>query len=1237
MFNKRNLSIMSNFKTKAFALFVAVALVSGGSAAYAASLTQAQISAIISLLQSFGADSTTISSVNSALSGTPVVAPATSGAYSFTRDLTVGSTGNDVKELQKYLNSAGYAVAASGVGSVGNESTSFGSLTKSAVAKWQAANGLSPAAGYFGSLSRAKYVALMGGVSVTPVTPTTPVVTPVPVTGAKLAVAAGTQPASSLFPLNSTRVPFTVIKMTAGTSDVTVNSLTAERTGLAVDASFSGVVLLDETGTQVGIAKTLNSAHQVILNEPFTVKAGQTRVMTLAGNGATSSNSRGGQIAYLSLVAVDASAEVTGLLPVVGAGHTVNESLTIGSVASMARGSLDPGSSQSKEVGTSAYVFSGVKATAGSTEDVYLKSIRWNQTGSAGSGDLANLKTYVEGVGSYDVTVSSDGKYYTSVFGDNAGKGILVPKGFSKDIYIKGDVMGGSSRTVIFSIAKRTDLGVVGALYGYGINPPQTSNCTDDTATYVSCFRSIEDPWYRGSTVTVSSGSIQVSTSAAVPSQNIAINLAGQPLGAFDVDVKGEPISVAAMAFNLNIGSKSGNADATDFTSVSLFDENGKVVAGPVDGIADAAHAAGTAHGELYFTDTVVFPVGRHTYSLKGKVGTDITNGMTFVASTTPSSDFTTVRGQVTNNTITPSPTSALSLATMTVKSGAFTVSVSSDPIAQTIIAGKKGFTFANYIFDVTNSGEDVRVTSIPLAYDFSNGSSANELTSCQLWDGATSLTTGSNTVSPTAAASTTSFVFDGTGITLAKGTAKTLSLKCDLSGSATTSSQYYWGIDSGQNSSYTAASGLTSGQTIAETFNDSVGQRMTVATGGSMAVSLDSSSPGYTIVSAGTTGATLSKIKFSATNENINLKQIALRLTGSTASSSRSDLVGSKVTIWDGTTQVGEAVFPTSVTATSTLTTTVTIPNGGAKVLTIKGDIQPIAFNGVINKSGDILKVDYDGANVGLNGTYGTGVSSGSTVNGGTSNTAASGVRIMRAYPSIAKLAVPSSLLQGGAQKTLYRFSVTANGGDVALYKMSFVIGSSSVQATTSTYGLYAYTDSGFSSIDSAFTADGLVNYGNCVGGRSDVTYTGSTPGSNNSPLTIRVYPDKGTTACNATTTYTVPSGVTRYFDFKATISHVETGTGVETVSAEMEGDAAYPAVVTAGDVSSNMFNAGFAAATVATKIGVDTDTNNDFIWSPISTTTSVSVHDLDWTNGYLVPGLPTTNTAIEYFTSTN
>ena len=81
----------------------------------------------------------------------------TGGAcFTFTMNLTVGSTGNEVMQLQKFLNGKGFTVAASGAGSVGNETAYFGSLTQAAVAKFQAANGITPTAGYFGPITRTK-------------------------------------------------------------------------------------------------------------------------------------------------------------------------------------------------------------------------------------------------------------------------------------------------------------------------------------------------------------------------------------------------------------------------------------------------------------------------------------------------------------------------------------------------------------------------------------------------------------------------------------------------------------------------------------------------------------------------------------------------------------------------------------------------------------------------------------------------------------------------------------------------------------------------------------------------------------------------------------------------------------------------------------------------------------------------------------------------------------------------
>lgn len=72
----------------------------------------------------------------------------------FTRDLEVGAEGADVQQLQVFLNTHGFVITASGSGSVGNETTRFGGLTKKALAKFQAANGIKPASGYFGPKTR---------------------------------------------------------------------------------------------------------------------------------------------------------------------------------------------------------------------------------------------------------------------------------------------------------------------------------------------------------------------------------------------------------------------------------------------------------------------------------------------------------------------------------------------------------------------------------------------------------------------------------------------------------------------------------------------------------------------------------------------------------------------------------------------------------------------------------------------------------------------------------------------------------------------------------------------------------------------------------------------------------------------------------------------------------------------------------------------------------------------------
>ncbi|MCC2630721.1 MAG: baaA1 [Candidatus Paceibacter sp.] len=84
-------------------------------------------------------------------------ATASAQTATYTRNLTVGSTGADVTALQTFLASKGFfTVTPTGY---------FGSITKRALAQYQASVGIAPAAGYFGPITRAN---LAGSVVVTP-------------------------------------------------------------------------------------------------------------------------------------------------------------------------------------------------------------------------------------------------------------------------------------------------------------------------------------------------------------------------------------------------------------------------------------------------------------------------------------------------------------------------------------------------------------------------------------------------------------------------------------------------------------------------------------------------------------------------------------------------------------------------------------------------------------------------------------------------------------------------------------------------------------------------------------------------------------------------------------------------------------------------------------------------------------------------------------------------------------
>jgi hypothetical protein len=124
---------------------------SGTTASSASSLSSPQVQAILSLLQSFGADQSVINNVAATLGGTPPASTAASAApagdgYVFTTFMEEGDSGTQITELQDRLAVLGYfSVAPTGY---------FGPVTQAAVEQFQAAHGIDQV-GYVGPATRA--------------------------------------------------------------------------------------------------------------------------------------------------------------------------------------------------------------------------------------------------------------------------------------------------------------------------------------------------------------------------------------------------------------------------------------------------------------------------------------------------------------------------------------------------------------------------------------------------------------------------------------------------------------------------------------------------------------------------------------------------------------------------------------------------------------------------------------------------------------------------------------------------------------------------------------------------------------------------------------------------------------------------------------------------------------------------------------------------------------------------
>jgi hypothetical protein len=155
------MTVANTFASKALVAVVAAAMIFSAFVTPAKAATAEELQKMINDLMAQMAALQGGSTTGSSAAG---VCP-----YTWTRDLKTGATGADVQMLQKFLNAnADTRVAATGAGSAGMETTTFGPATAAAVSKFQVMHradiltpaGLTNPTGFFGPSTRAKANAL---------------------------------------------------------------------------------------------------------------------------------------------------------------------------------------------------------------------------------------------------------------------------------------------------------------------------------------------------------------------------------------------------------------------------------------------------------------------------------------------------------------------------------------------------------------------------------------------------------------------------------------------------------------------------------------------------------------------------------------------------------------------------------------------------------------------------------------------------------------------------------------------------------------------------------------------------------------------------------------------------------------------------------------------------------------------------------------------------------------------
>ena len=470
--------------------------------------------------------------------------------------------------------SASTQVAATGAGSPGNETTTFGPKTLAAVKIYQAANGLTPA-NQVGPKTRAILNAAIAGTSSTTTTTTT-------TTGG---LPSGCTSAAGFSPVTGAPCSTGVVTGTAGTVSAMLASDTPASGAIVGGQAQADLLHINFTGTGTVTSITLQDpvsqmqaySHQFICMMeipalPADIPSTLMAQLTMNGISITVTGSHDisvrGDVAALvngqSVTNSESSATVT-LVGFTANGATASANVMGNSMAvvsgTLATVSLTNDPATPNPTGTTINAGSTNQTLWSQTVSVSPRSVLLNaltvkMIGSAPSNALANVGLYIDGTLAKTATINANLQF---VF-DASASPVTLSTG-THLMEVRGDIVAGSSRSFYLSLEQGSDISVKDSQLGVFVSTTHGGNAVYNVNGGNMLINGVN-----GGTIIISQDPAFANVTTLVGG---ATNVT---MASFTVTTYGEDEKITALTFSPTI-----TGTANTLTNVGLYVNGGQV------------------------------------------------------------------------------------------------------------------------------------------------------------------------------------------------------------------------------------------------------------------------------------------------------------------------------------------------------------------------------------------------------------------------------------------------------------------------------------------------------------------------------------------------------------------------------------------------------------------------------------------------------------------------------------